>query len=398
MSESIIFGLAGSLLYHVPMRDLFQDLRYGLRVFGRNPAFTLIAVLALACAATSALAQDYPEVANPKPLFTAIRHDGPSVSPSGKQLVQWNGKFKDHTGETHTFTMVGTDPATTNVTTTTTVWIIPVKFVYNASHGNKTFDPNKKKLPNGRTVTQNTLKSPLFNAGIDFKQGKTDLGNTQYEDAFQRGTWWGNNVKKNTKYHVLLKTVLKPEQTIDCTDSSCSVQTVNFGGPSITVGLEDINVYDAQVQVFMSKLGVTPDILPLFIWDDIYLTSGGCCIGGYHGANGAQPGGQTYSNASYADVVGVFSQDVSAMSHELGEWVDDPFTDNGVNCPQDNNILEVGDPLEGTSNFGGYPYKLNGFTYNLQSLVFMTYFGAPANTSANKWFAFQNDIGVCPGQ
>ena len=63
----------------------------------------------------------------------------------------------------------------TNVTTTTTIWVIPIKFVYDASHGNKTFDPNKHKLPNGRTVTQNTLQSPLFNAGIDFKQGATDL-------------------------------------------------------------------------------------------------------------------------------------------------------------------------------------------------------------------------------
>src|SRR6202041_1452868 len=154
-------------------------------------------------------------------------------------------------------------------TTPSPVWVIPVKFVYDASHGNKTFDP-QHKLSNGRTVVQNILKSPLFNAGIDFKQGPTDLGNTQYEDAFQRGTWWGKNVKKNTNYHVLLKTVVKPEQTINCTDASCQVATINFGGPSITAGLEDINVYDGQVQSIMSKLGATPDVVPLFIWYDIY--------------------------------------------------------------------------------------------------------------------------------
>jgi hypothetical protein len=368
----------------------------------RSATFTLITAL-LACAGLAGLAfaQDN-SAPNVRPMFTAIQHPGPSISPSGKQLVQWNGSFKDHTGQTHTFTMVGTNPATTNVTTTTTVWVIPVKFVYNASHGNKTFDPNKHKLSNGRTVTQNTLLSPLFNAGIDFKIGPTDLGNTQYEDAFQRGTWWGKNVKKNTKYHVLLKTVLKPEQTINCTDVSCQVDTFHFGNdPTITAGLFDINKYDPIIQGFMTKLGVTPDITPLFIWYDIYLTSGtglnNCCIGGYHGANGAQPGGQTYNNASYVDVK-TFSQDVSAMSHELGEWIDDPFTDNMVNCPADGNFLEVGDPLEGTANYGGYPYKLNGFTYNLQSLVFISYFGAPASDSANKWYAFQNDIGVCPGQ
>ena len=45
-------------------------------------------------------------------------------------------------------------------------------------------------MSNGKTVTQNTLASPLFNAGIDFVQGGVDLGNTQYIDAYQRGNFW----------------------------------------------------------------------------------------------------------------------------------------------------------------------------------------------------------------
>jgi hypothetical protein len=365
----------------------------------RCSTFTLVAtLLLLACTASVAFGQDYPEINNAKPMYKAFLHSPFPPAVPGKQLVQWNGSFTDLTHVKRTFTMVGTNPASSNATSTVTVWVIPIKFVFDASHGNKTFDP-QHKLSNGRTVTQNTLKSPLFNAGIDFKQGATDLGNTQYEDAFQRGTWWGKNVKKNTNYHVLLKTVVKPEQTINCTDASCQVATINFGGPSITAGLEDINVYDGQVQSIMSKLGATPDVVPLFIWYDIYLTSGGgCCIGGYHSANNAQPGGQTYNNAAYADVKGIFSQDVSAMSHELGEWMDDPFVDNFVGC-QDNSILEVGDPLEGGPNFGAFPYKLNGFTYNLQSLVWIGYFGAPPSDSANKWLSFQNDEShVCPGQ
>jgi hypothetical protein len=139
-------------------------------------------------------------------------------------------------------------------------------------------------------------------------------------------------------------------------------------------------------------------VLPLFVSYDIYLTSGGCCIGGYHDSDGSQPAGQTYSYATYVDTVGAFSQDVSALSHELGEWLDDPFVDNNVDC-NDNSILEVGDPLEGLSNYGGFPYKLNGMTYNLQSLVFIGYFGAPKTWSANSWYAFQNDMShVCPGQ
>jgi hypothetical protein len=362
----------------------------------RFATFPLLAALLLACASLALAqgSQDYP-YQSPSAIFTTLpQHPASAEAPAGKQLVQWNGGFTDMKGNKITFTMVGTDPSKTNVTTTTTVWIIPIKFVFDKSHGNMTFDPNKHKVSGGKTVTQNTVTSPLFQSGVDFKNGKINLGNTQYIDAFQRGTWWGNNVKKNTKYHVLMKAVTKPEQTINCTDSSCKTGT-EFG---VTVGLADINYYDGLVQGFMTKLKATPDVLPFFIFYDTYLTEGGCCIGGYHSANGGQPGGQTYSNAAYVDKVGAFSQDVSAMSHELGEWMDDPFTDNGVDCPADGNVLEVGDPLENNSNFGAFPYKLHGFIYNLQSLVYVTYFGAPANDSANKWYAFQNDIGICPGQ
>ena len=163
----------------------------------RPCAFSLLATLLLTCASL-AFTQDVqsdPD-ATPVPRFTAMpaRPGLPPPAP-GKQLVQWNGSFTDLTHVKRTFTMAGTNPSNTNVTTTFTVWVIPIKFVYDASHGNKTFDPNKHKLPNGRTVIQNTLQSPLFNAGIDFKQGATDLGNTEYIDAFQRGTWWGESVK-----------------------------------------------------------------------------------------------------------------------------------------------------------------------------------------------------------
>jgi hypothetical protein len=68
--------------------------------------------------------------------------------------------------------------------------------------------------------------------------------------------------------------------------------------------------------------------------------------------------------------------------------MDDPLTNGGNGSPC--GILEVGDPLEGTTNFGTYPYELNNFTYHLQDLVFLRYFGGPANGSVNSWWSFQN--------
>jgi hypothetical protein len=341
-----------------------------------------------------------------KPKFVALHHDLQSYKTPLAQLPQWNGSFTDLKGSNRTFTQIGGNPSNTNSTSTVQVLLIPVKFVFTQGGKQYTFDPSKVKLTNNhnRSVMTAVKDSPLFNSKVDFNPqygscngSCVDLGKTQYEDAFQRGTWWGNNVGSNPNYHVLFTTKKEKEQTINVTCSSGCVVNNPFG--SGMVGEYNINSFDNQLQTFMKNLkDVNPGVLPLFVSYDIYLTSGGCCIGGYHSANGSQPSAQTYSYATYVDTVGAFSQDVSALSHELGEWMDDPWTDNRVGCT-DNSIMEVGDPLEGLANYGGFPYKDKKFTYNLQSLVYMPYFGAPLTDSANQWYALQDDMShVCPGQ
>lgn len=367
----------------------------------RHFVVSVIAVsLVLACAGlASAQETKYPDILDAKPMYKA----GPNHMELAPQvptanLVQWNGSFTDLTKKKVTFTQIGTDPTTTNTSTTITTYIIPVKMVYPPSNGNKTFNPKKQKLSNGKTVINNIIASPIFNPGVDFTQGGTDLGTTQYIDAFQRGNFW-STVSKNTGYHVLLgKPTVLPVRSITVSNPSLGGVFNNPFGSGV-VGTYDINAFDSQLQIWMKGFTqINPGVLPIFITYDIFLTSGGCCIGGYHNANGPQPGGQTYSHATYVDSKGSFSQDVSALSHEIGEWLDDPFVDNFVNC-NDNGIMEVGDPLEGEANYGGYPYTLGGFTYNLQSLVFIGYFGGPASDSVHSWLSFQNDEKhVCPGQ
>jgi hypothetical protein len=336
-------------------------------------------------------------------MFLALPSHGAAPLNPSSTLAQWTGKFHDLRGQPHRYTMAGGNPHTTNTTTTIPVVVVPVKLVYGPDNGNMTFDPETATVSNGLTVEQNTLASPLFNAGIDFNQGGTDLGNTQYIDAFQRGNFWltvNAQTSGHSNYHVLFGTpTVGTELTVNVSTSEGQVIDNPFG--SGVVGLMNINSLDTLMRSYISSNGdlINPGVLPIFLTYDVYLTSGGaCCIGGYHSAEGQQPNGQTYSQATYEDSVGSFSQDVSALSHELGEWMDDPFIDNSVNC-NDNSLMEVGDPLEGKSNYGAYPYTLNGFTYNLQSLVFIDYFGAPRLIPVNQWLSFQNDeTNVCPGQ
>jgi hypothetical protein len=366
----------------------------------------LAASVALPGMAGAASNSNLPDLGKFKPMFVVgPRHAAPLTNKQPlSELPQWNGSFTDLTGKTITFTQIGGNPATTNSTSKITVLLIPVKFVITQNGTKYTFDPAKVKLANNknRNVVTAMQDSPLFNSKIDFSPqygscspNCVTLGKTQYEDAFQRGTWWGNDVGTNTKYHVLFTTKVEKEVTIT---TSCTSGCVVKQG-SLTYGEYNFGAMDNQIQTFLKSIkDVNPGVLPVFISYDLYLTSGGCCIGGYHDADGGQPTGQTYAYATYVDEAGQFSQDVSAFSHELGEWMDDPFVDNFVNC-DDNSLMEVGDPLEGLQNYGAFPYKDKGFTYNLQSLVYMDYFGDAPSNDANQWYALQDDMShVCPGQ
>jgi len=330
----------------------------------------------------------------------------------GVQLQQWTFDWtSSFDGEKFSTVIVGTDPSKTNTTTTVNVGIIPIKMVYGSSNGNMTFDPNAAGEFGSMSTTQMINGSVIFKPLVDYVQGGTDLGKTQYEDAYQRGDFWGS-VKKNTNYHLMLKTLIAPEQTFNVPASEGNVISTSLAPDP--VGTADINWFDEQLQAVMSKYScsvrkepcIGPNVLPLFVTYNVYLTSGGCCIGGYHSANSGAPGGQTYSYstsvAQFANGRAAFSQDVGALAHELGEWIMDPFTENSSPCPS-NSILEVGDPLENGPNFGDYPYTVNGFTYHPQDLVFITWFGAPASTSLDVWngtttdvVTFQNEVlNVC---
>jgi hypothetical protein len=338
-----------------------------------------------------------------KPMFITLPNHDLSWKPSGRAsspLPQWTGSFTDNLGQTVNYTMVGTDPATSNTTTFIRVYIVPIKTVFGTNNGNMTFDPLAVTLPGGQSLIDNIVASPLFSKGVVFNQGGVMVGKGQYIDAYQRANFW-SSVSTNTGYHVQFMTpVVLPEKTITVPVRSGNVVTNPFGANP--VGQIYVNYFDKQLVKLMGNMThVRPGVLPLFVSYDTFLTEvplEGCCIGGYHSAIGSQPDGQTYAYTTYEDEAGSFSENVSAMSHELGEWMDDPFVDNGVNC-LDNQLMEVGDPLENNANYGTFPYTLNGSTYNLQSLVFIGYFGAPRSTSVNSWLSFQNDeASVCPGQ
>jgi hypothetical protein len=347
-----------------------------------------VSALAITCLAGVAIAQDDGPDLPIRAMFLRSTSPIPLAGQPAGSLPLWNGSFV-YSGTTYNYEMVGAAPSTNSATVIPAV-IIPIKIKLSKLRGGATYDPST--IPSntgGLTAIQNVVESPIFDSTTTYTQGGVDVGTTQYEDAYQRANFWGI-VSSNPNYHVTLSPTVMSEVTLDVPFADGKSGSA-FGE---TVGMVSYSWIDGKIQSLITSLGITPGTLPIFMVYQTYLTESGtrgCCIGGYHNAVGSQ----TYSVFSYAPLAGAFSQDVSALSHELGEWMDDPGIGGFNACPC-GGILEVGDPLEGNTNYGGYPYVLHGFTYNLQDLVTLPYFGAPPSTSVNNQFTFQGEsLTVC---
>jgi hypothetical protein len=235
-----------------------------------------------------------------------------------------------------------------------------------------------------------TIQSPMFQA--------TDVGAgtggaaphdvTQVADAIQRAEFASYVSTTSPGYHVLLGGPgLLATQTLHIpADKGFVVQ--DFAGEN--VGLVDIDWFDAQLIQLMSALHINALSLPVFLTNNTVLyiqDPGNCCVFGYHNAlGGVTPSGkqavQTYIFASYLteNVFGTANlADVDGLSHEVSEWMNDPFVNNGVppwsvpSAPQYGctAVLETGDPLVGTAFALPMP---NGVTYHPQDEAFLSWF------------------------
>ncbi len=350
-------------------------------------------------------------------------------------------------GNTYSGTIVGSSPFSHPGHTAIPSQIVPVIVVTNSvftgvdSSGNvltapgvTVFNPSLKDdscltAPNDVPLTL-VQKSPIFN-GFDFNYGGTDLGATQTTDAFQRANFFqlqnhGNvNHDNNVTYHV----ILSPVNTISAivinvpAANGVAYPSAAFGGcPTGTEGIVDINIYEPAlfnaIATGLGAQGVNPATFPMFVTHNVaeceafaagvncgtLAPTTACCILGFHGSSGQQ----TIGTADF-DTSDIFSSpvpDVSDMSHEVAEWMNDPFGNNPtplwghigqVTGCQGN--LEVGDPLSGTLAPPIFNPE-NGFTYHMQELAFFSWFYGAPSVGIHGWFSnndtFTHDAGpVC---
>ncbi|HEY7993460.1 MAG TPA: hypothetical protein VID24_04585 [Candidatus Eremiobacteraceae bacterium] len=300
-------------------------------------------------------------------------------------------------GHTYTFQIIGSDP--TLAPASTTVQYVPVVLVVHFSNG-VVLDPRMPGCSDTVSVKSRFFKSPLF-TNANLVSNGINVGNTQIIDAFQRAEFW--SLVGGTGYHMLLA----PAKAIKVVNITAPAGSTTAGGACTglnhDLGEIPFGSWDSIMRTEATKFA-TPTELPVIMAYNIVLTSGGCCIIGYHNAFGTGTGTQTYAYGAYTDP-GIFSpglQDIHAYTHELGEWANDPFVNNATpawghvgqvgGCQ---NNLEVGDPLTGTP----FLVTKNGFTYHPQELAFFDwFFRTPSKGTAAKYSfegRFTTTQGVC---
>lgn len=301
-------------------------------------------------------------------------------------------------GHTYQFQIAGTNPTTSKVSTT--VKYVPIMLRVHFP-GGVVLDPTKPGCGDTVAVVTRFFGGPLFN-NVALKSNGINVGTTQIIDGFQRAEFW--SLVKGTAYHLLLSPAAAVRIVDVTAPSGSSSQSGACSGTGHNLGLIDINAWDNILVGLTNKFAKTNQ-LPIIAAYNVVETSGpNCCIIGYHNAYGRAAGTQTYATGAYTDA-GIFSpglQDIHAWTHELGEWANDPFINNGtpawghvgqVSGCQNN--LEVGDPLTGTP----FLVVFNGFTYHPQELAFFDWFYRTPAKGTGAEFSFEGKFetaqGVC---
>ena len=232
---------------------------------------------------------------------------------------------------------------------------------------------------------------------------------TQFSDAVQRAQF--NNVMQ-TDWHTFLKPAVKTARTLSIPRGAYYF-ALNADGSCCAFVLADIDVFSKRLfptspSDTSSPVGavehagdITTKSIATFLFPNTYLYSGhnpnNCCVLGFHtydfepgdASNGFREKRYVFNYSSWISP-GLFApgfEDVTALSHEITESLNDPFVgSDGVhgitpwwlsqngNCQND---LEVGDVIEGLPD-STLSIKTGGRTYH------------PQNEALLQWFEFQS--------
>jgi hypothetical protein len=310
---------------------------------------------------------------------------GASVLPTTRTVPHWWGStLNPHNGITYGYNMVGADPNNCSgpaCSVTIEVDITPVivnidgltfsgKDVLAATLLSPQFASNDYSMTPSATAAGAFPKAPALIRGPGGILSQGDGGNQlQLEDATMRAQF---NQTGASGYHLILHPNVLPAVTIDIPRN---LGTLLISGRGVVFADVDIIWWSAQIHNLETQ--ADPTHLAIYLTDNVLLYTGksvfNCCVLGFHGTSAVGHGAgstnsngnanvQTFAWASWVQP-GLYArpnggtdwalQDIHALSHEISEWADDPFVNNGVEpwltptAPQYgcSGLLETGDPV-----------------------------------------------------
>jgi len=287
-------------------------------------------------------------------------------------------------GKSFPFTMVGKAPER-GETTRVETQIIPVSMFFEGF-------VDKQGNPIALDVApllQSVRNSP------NFHRSTYRSGFTQFGDAVQRAEFFHT---MELDWHTLINEPRQlPAVTLDVPRGSANLFRSRSTGQVFAV--VDTGFFISQLNTIIQLQHLEVDALPIALTNNVFLAPGAnvrqCCILGFHtafdaGARGDTQLVQTFAWASWIGT-GIFGgnvADVTALSHEIVEWLNDPFGNNSVPPWQFPNgaggcqdSLETGDPLEVFAN-SAFPVIIDGVTFHPQTEALLQWFERTATSNA----------------
>jgi len=306
------------------------------------------------------------------------------ISPAALTAVQqqrvasvphFSGSFAAE-GKTFSYTLVGAPPRSGGTTQIPTQ-IIALSLLF---EGVLDKDGEATVLDPGPVLAR-VQNSP------NFRPYSYQTGLTQFADAVQRAQFFHT---MNPDWHTLLAApeLLKPV-IIDVPAGMAKVYRNRLSG--VTYAVVDTRFFLSQLNTVVQLEAMRPDALVLILTANVLLAPQAdvkqCCLLGFHTAFAAGRAGrlqqiQTLVWASWLDqgLFGTGVGDVTPMSHEISEWMNNPFGTNVVPAWQPvgssggcQTNLETADPVAALPN-AGFPVNIDGFTFHPQIEVLLSWF------------------------
>lgn len=297
-------------------------------------------------------------------------------------VPHFSGSFVSQ-GKAYPFTIVGAKPQS-NGTTEVPVQIIPISLFFeefvDESGAPIVLDPGP--------IVSRVQSSP------NFRSAQYATGITQFADAVQRAQFYGSAGKD---WHTLLGVpqILKPLRIAVPRGDAKVYRNPSTG---VLYAIVDTDFFLSQLNTMIQMANLAPDALSIALTSNVFLAPQKdikkCCVLGFHtsfdvGEMAQVKFIQTFIWASWVEqgILGSGLADVTPMSHEISEWMNNPFGGNAVPTWQVPNSsgcqsnLETGDPLALMPN-AGYPVLIDGFTYHPQNQVLMQWFQRGAVSDA----------------